>query len=385
MNINIVKTEKNLLRARPCPPYIVETYRENQKGRNLLKFFLYDPARNSVFEIAPEILKDEKLPVINCIWQSEVIYFASFEGDDGRDIVNLYGYDVNRKKTELITSFENSLSGLSSNDMVRFFILSDAMLIMQTEKMETAGGTEGKGKLIFSQTLFNYLTGEEVAAADPNIVNNGINSIVPISSTHIMMKTGFSYLEDNRLRPGVEQEALIESVFYGPLSQLISSISLEAGNTVFSMLGTAYHENNIFAPRVSGDYIFFSIVDPKESRSETVFYNYKSDETFRAQSLDIESDNLDTACVVDDIPFIRRQLEDETQFINIRTSRVDSTFFGEEYLDACGKAFILERKRGRKHYIRVYTLPKLKLNCEQSGSYVCSCICGEEYFIYFHE
>jgi len=383
MNINLIRENKNLISAEECGQFILETYLEGKQDRSMLRLILFDPADNSRKEIAPSIKKYERLPVINCIWQSEDVFFASVSVENDNALA-LYRYSIQDDKTDRVAVLGDILSPMQHCDRIKIFVLDRSLFLIQVEMLEIRDIETGKGKLTFRQKLVNTDTGEEVAAADPNLVNNGVDVLKALSPTHIMMKTGYSYLEDERLRPGVAEEALIESVYYGTISQFVTSIGMETSTTGYTMLGTAYHEKNIFGLGTGGDYIYFSIMEPQASSSETIYYNYKTDETLRAHSIEIDESNSVAAFVAYDIPFISQNLSDSIELINIRTSMTDSLFFEEGISGVLGNLVILHSRKRHHEYIRGYMFPKLELNFEQKGRYITGCIKDKEYYVYYH-
>ena len=290
MNITIIKSEEPLNSVGVCGEKILETHNIEETG--LYDLGLFYPEDNSYRIICPDVKKFNTIPVLNCIWNSEDVFFASVkqnENDMFSVILYVYSGETGEYESLLEIPFDRQI--LNEKVTVRFFVISPDYVIVQTEKKIDDNTGDLMGNIEFSLSLCNIATGENVEISDLNLINNGINTIVPVSENYIMLKTGFSAYNDPRINCDNENEALIESVYYSTLSMFIGSLKRENTTVGYKMLGTAYYKNYIVDPQVKDDYIFFTIFDREKNVSETVFYNCVTDETIRCVNEDASQED----------------------------------------------------------------------------------------------
>ena len=382
MNIRIIRHNDNMLEALIRGRNILEITAKDRKMREY-DLTLFDPETNTIKEIAPEIQKINSIPVFNCIWNSEDVYFAALDMSDASgNGICIFKYENAQNACKCILKIDAESIDSSKNSSLKIFVLSENYVIAQSEHKKDNNIESLMGNIEFVQTLYNVDTEESVVISDLNLINNGINMIQPVSETHMMLKTGFSYLEDSRINKDNEKEALIESVYFSSNSMFLSSILRDNITAGYKLLGTAYFDKCIISPKVSGEYVFFTIVDREKMSSETVFYNYVTDETIRCVSQDVLKNDLSNAYIINNTPYIRNTYSDRTEFFNVRTSESDCVFFDEDFVSVVGDLFIFSETRGKKEYLRIYRSPKLDLVAEERAEFLCGVSDMEDYYLY---
>ena len=384
MNIEIIRGNEDLKSVHVRGGKLLETSVSSDADGSFFHYSIYDPEKETASEIAPEIIKYSFIPAVNCIWKSETVYFASYEQLEGTDIIiSLYAYDVAAGKTEKVTEFEEKKNLITNiRRSINIFVLTESLILVQTEHQKSFDVEGLMGNIEFSQFTINLNTQVRTDVKDINLINNGVNSIIPVSENYIMLKTGFSFLEDERLVGKSENEALIESVYYGTMSEFIANLPLENSANSSMLLAVAYYDRIITSPKMADDHIFFTVIDHRNRTGESIFFNFATGETIKCQTIGTDTGDADAACVIDGTLFIRRNLEGRTEFIDARTSLVDCTFEGEDFVGSLGRLLFFSRVKGRRKLLRAYRFPRLDLVFEEEGRYLAGCISPAGYHIY---
>ena len=383
MKINLIATKANIKEVYIRGKHILEMYEKDVYGTPTYRYAFLDPVTGISTEIAPEIGDYSLIPVTNCIWQSDCAYLASCrEQPGGSTLITILRHDSSTSEISELYSYNEDAGPDEIRDRIRIFIFPGNVIIIQKEEPKDPDRELSAGNIFFSQTLVSCDSNTAIQIKDKNLIKNGINTILPVSQTHMMLKTGFSYPDDERFRDVSKDDALIEGVYYGITSSFISSAPLESTTTGFEMIATAYYTKNILKPHIAGDYINFTIVDLVSSIGETIFYNFKTGKQTTCQNLELDIDDMRIAYVINNIPYIRQSYVDQVEFINLQTSETDCVFYDEKFSAALGDLLIFSKIRNGKKYLRGYRLPKLDLVFETRGTYAAGCKDEGKYYIY---
>ncbi len=380
MKINVIKNHNNLIKVYPKGDVLLEVS-GGGSPEGSFSLNIFDPAKNTVSEIHKNNIDGFHYSLNNCIYKSEDIYYFSFVPENGDYC--LYKYSP---ESDDINIFSLKDIDINAEDIqtIRIFVLNETVFLIQTEKIADTKDDFMMGHIAFSQVLFNSESGSRVKINDENMNNNGINNIIPLSPTHIMIKTGFSYLEDSRYIAGEEYEAVIESVFVNMTSKFISDISLQGTSIDMELIDSTYFNRYIYKPDVNGDYILYTIVDPAENVSYSIFYNYITKEKFTCKNTDFDENDICLGYVLKNTPYERNALSLQTDFLNLKTRDYDFSCMGKEFIDIVGDLLILgDTKLNRKAVTRVYSYPRLDLILEEKGTYITGCVSNDKYYLYF--
>ena len=382
MKINLITTKADIKDVYVRGGHILECFEKEAFGRTTFRYAFLDPATGLSNEISPEIGNYSLIPVRNCIWQSEAAYFASYRVQDtGKALITIFRHDSKTKETKEIFSYEEDVPENSESRKTSVFIFQGSLILIQNEDLFFPDDSSA-AQVSFSQVLINCENGTRIRIKDKNLIKNGINTIIPVSKTHILLKTGFSHPEDERFRNIPEEGALIESVYYGITSSFLSSSQLENATEGFKMISTAYNKRNILMPHTAGDYIHFTIVEPEKGTGETIFYNFKTDNTLTCQDLSLDPDDMRIAYVINNVPYIRQSHGNQVDFINLLTSDTECVFYDERFAAALGDLLMFSKVRREKTFLRGYRLPNLELVFETRGTFAAGCRDNEKYYIY---
>ena len=386
MDIKIIRKNEKLEDVLLGGNKILEVALPSMGNESFYDISLYDPAQNSILSIAPEIKKYNFIPVYNCIWNSADVYFASYEeGAEHEITISLYRFNETAAETEEILKFTEKSIIVRGYKCIKLFVLTETQILVQTEHKKDWESKSLMGNIEFVQTIFDLNSSTSSQVNDLNFINNGINMIYPVSKTGIMLKTGYSYLEDERISGESENDALIESVYFGSMALLLSALSKESATVGFKMLATTYFDKCILSPRVDEDYIYFSIADSANKTVETIFFNHKTEETFRCLTENTDPSDAGSGYVAGNVPYVKNYIEGRTEFLNLRTSDVDCVFYDDNLEAVNGRLIIFSKKKKNKDFIRVYRYPKLDLLLEEEGSFNSLCRDDDHYYIYISE
>lgn len=383
MLINILKKNGDLYDLSWKEDQILEIYHIDHKPADLLKLCVYDPAANSLEEIQPD---HNKIAFVNikvsykpCV---EVYYATYQETADKMLEIKLYAYHLKTKKIRIVCSFIESKSVLTSQKIIRAFILSPSDVLIQTEVVNKKESSNLMGSIVFTQTLYSADLPEPLPIIEENFNNNGINAIIPINETEILVKTGFSFLEDSRLSVASKNDALIESVYRTTSQKLIGDLKLSLGNIDMYLITTAYFDKYILRPEIIDQFIVFNMVDVASKSSESLFINYVTDEKYTVQNNNIDLTDLRVAYVVNNDPYIRRTKGGKSDFVNVRTAENDISFVDDTFITVLGKLFVLESKSKHHTNLKLYNYPKMDIVLDAKYSYIAGIHNKDQYYLY---
>ena len=381
MDISLISYKENLYNIAVIGDYIAEYYHD-MSNRNLYHIQLYNPAKNLVREILPNQKKSDVVEIINCIWNSQDIYFASYtQLDDERIEFSIIKYVIKSDTQTTICTFVDNRAVLDQSKRVKVFILTETTILLQGEIQRSEASENMMGNIEFSLSLYNVETYKETSVTETNFLNNGIDIIVPISENKIMIKTGYSYLEDDRLNPTYKDEAFIESVQITTAAKFIADITLATDSVDMELIESPYLDSHIIRPKVTGDYIHFCVINTEKNTTKCIFYNHNTAERFEYNIKGTDLSDIYITYVINNIPYVRKKSEKNVSFVNLKKAEIDITFYDAIFEDQVGKLFILSSFNGK--YMKVYSYPKLNLLLQEKKMYFLSCELNDAYYIYY--
>ena len=383
IKINLIKKYGDLYDLIVRENKILELYHRETNGPSELFFYVYDPLKNTIAEIEPEV-KKAALVNIHVSYKpcTEVYYGVFHEQADGTVDIEIIAFDLSTKVSRVLCSFNETPDVLTGQKRIKVFILSPTQLLIQTEIVDIQGSDSLMGNILFSQALYDTDTDTPIEIIEENLKNNGINSIIPLNETEIMIKTGFSFLEDSRLSYGSEKDALIESVYTTSISKFTADIALQLTNIDMNLLTSTYFDKYILKPEVKDDYILYTVVNFNDRESDCIFYNYVTGEKLTAKNADIDLQDMRVAYVINNTPYVRKYINNSCEFVNLATAENDISFYDEDYVDVLGNLFITYRRHGRRNHMRVYKYPHMDLLAEEKCNYVAGITHENNYYIY---
>lgn len=381
MKVTLLSKQNNLIRVCPVRNRIIEYYQDPAR-KDLNYIQVYDPEKNTCYEAAPEIRKSEHFDIINCIWNSCDVFFAECEvAEEGNLEISVFRHNTETAQTTRICSFFKKMDILNEDKRVKLFILNETTILMQTETLYKRISETRMGSIAFSLSLYHLDTGSETTVTENNLKNNGINSIIPVSDKKIMVKTGYSYLEDDRLDSPNESEAFIESIYVTTAAKLIADITLARYSLDMPLIDSAYLDSHIIRPFITGDILHYSIVDMKNKSMKCVFYNIRTEERTDYAVVGFDPEDINITYVIGTTPYVRKTTETAVNFLNLVLGETDIVFYGETFLDLTGTILITQTIAKHPH-LHIYSYPKLKLLVDEDRDYECSCRLHGDCYIY---
>ena len=383
ININLVRKQGDLFDLFIRNNSIIEQYHEDMPEGGRLHVYRYDPKANRIIEIEPEARKVDYIHFhVSYKPCTDVYYAVSHMRDDSTVDIDIMAYDLTNERSNLVCTFNESASVVSGRKRVNVFVLSRTQVIVQTEQVASGDTDTLMGTIAFSQVLYDIDAPEPIQVVEENFINNGIHSIIPLNETEVMVKTGYSFLEDSRLSYGSENEALIESVYITTLSKLTADLALKLTNIDMELLQSTYFEQYILKPEVKDDYVFYNVINVEKQESTCVFYNYVTKEKTVAVNTDIDMRDLRLAHVVANTPYVRRFIDSGYEFVNLITAENDISFYDELFIEVCGDLFITSRRHGKRSHLRVYRYPHMDIVLEERCNYTASICFNNDYYLY---
>lgn len=380
MNLNFIHKKSNLILADSAGKNILELCAD--KGSVVYRAYDYNPGKNTISEISQEIKKYRFISVVNCIYGSESFYFATCtEKEDGIKF-SVYEYDFSAGESECVFKFYLNKDFSLQNDKIKIFILNASNFLVQTETLTPEDASNLMGVISFNLTLYNTETRESSQVDVPDFKNNGINVIIPVSENTLVVKCGYSFIEDERFNMLAENEALIESVYITSTARFLADISMNATTGNLSLTDTAYFEKCITTPKAEGNFIYYEIIDIINKSVDINFININTLARFTYKKSDDEPAASSTPLVIKNTPYIRISQSGRERFLNLTNGLEDMEFTDESFVGSCADLLIFSKKRRKKEYLRFYCVPSVEMIYEESCSFGAICSHNNEYYIY---
>lgn len=381
MNITLLSAQDNLIKVSALGKYIAEYYADPER-QNMMDIRIYDPDHNTYWEVAPKLNKIDFIRAVNCIWNSQYLFFAACTLLSGDEVeISVYRYNLISRTYQQLYRFYRPQEILKQKNRIKIFILSDSVILIQNEiyHKEIAGNMIGN--IQFHLDLIRLDTEEETAVVDSNFLNNGINTITAVSDNKIMVKTGYSWIEDDRMEDSESSGAFIESLYVTTTSKFIADMTIASDTIDMPLIESAYRDRHIVRPAVTGSYTHYILANQETNESKCVFYNHESGERLEYNAGALDTKDIDITYVIHNQPYVRSVSGNEINFLNLKRAEMDISFYDESFLEKQGDLFILQEKGG-KEKMHIYTYPGLKRAVSEKRTYRASCRIGYDYYIY---
>ena len=381
MNITLLNSSDNLIKVSVLGSYIVEYYSDPEK-KSKLNICVYDPDNNTLDEVAPDINKLDLIETINCIWGSSDLYFAGCTITEDKKLqIIIYQYEPASGRLRKHCWVKKKLDVLTSGHKIKIFILSDSVLLIQTEISHRAVTEKMIGNIEFELSLLRLEDRAPIVITDANFVNNGINVIKAVSENRIMIKTGYSWLEDKRMDNSEKSGAFIEAVYITTTSKFIADMALGGDIMDMPLIESAYRDTHIVKPNVTGSYTHYILASPGSYESKCVFYDNETGERIEYNPGQLNLNDMDIAFVINNQPYIKNTSKHEINFLNLKKAEMDISFYDQSLTGQTGNIFILQEK-GKRNKLNVYVYPGLRRIISEEREYFTSCQVGDDYYIY---
>lgn len=373
MNIKILKNSQGfdgiILNHRKVLE--IRSQKSQYNGINLVKYYLFDLETNEKEEVLPKIKKYNVVLIEDSIWESEFLIFSAIIPLEKNKVqIQIIKFYYMTEEFENIFSFTEDINRFPKDIRVRVFPVNENYFVIQTEKHHDDFSVN------YALQLVNSKENISVEIVDQNLINNGIDSIIPVSETHSVIKTGRSIFNDNLFEHLNDESAPVESISVINIQQLISDIMLTGDNLIQETLNQT-HLTSTFSPVMAReDFVVYSIINLQTKEEEIFFYNFNTKETINCRNQNVENiDSLAKTYVIDNTPYVKLLTERGTEFYNIIRGKVDIMFEqGVEVKEYVNNIFIVSRiikktMRKVKTVLSIYKYPGLTLLHEEKAEF----------------
>lgn len=380
MNLNFIRSKNSILKADMVGSHILEIC--GSEAGTVYRAYDFEPEKNTITEIAPEIKKYKFISVRNCIYGIDKFYFASYSEIEEKVRVAVYEYDFEAYSEKSIFEFYSDKILTDGSNRVKIFILNQTKFLVQVETLIHDESRTLMGAISFDLTLYDSESGDFSPVDVADFKNNGINEIIPVSESMIMVKCGYSYIEDKRFEMLSEKEALIESIYLTNSAQLIADIMLNQSTGNMRLIDTAYFDKCITTPKVKDGFIFYEIIDLINYTSDISFVNINTLEKIIYRKENTDDNKQISPVVISNVPYIKTSGKNSERFLNLSDGLEDMEFTDESFMCSCGSAMFFEKKRRGRHMLRIYSYPRINFLYEEQYSLKTVCCKDDEYYIY---
>ena len=383
MNINFIRKNNNMTGADCIGENVLEVYRTNRRVRSFYTALNYNPKKNTVAEISPEIKKFDMISVYNCIYNSESFYFATYKRlEDNRILLSVFRYSFDDMQSRKVLEFKKNPDVFEKRNKIKIFILNPLNILVQEEIFTPEDADYLMGIITFELTLYNTESKEGMPVEIPDLKNNGIDNIIPVNDKNLMVKTGYSFIEDPRLSRLSEKEALIESIYFTAAAQFIADLSMNTGTGNMELIETAYFDKCLVSPKVKDGFIYYTAVDVINECTDMNFFNSGTFERYKYRIMEDDRGEKNTPMVICSTPYVLTREDGREYFLNLIKGSRDMAFTDEKCICALGDLLLFGKVRRNREFLRIYSYPRLKLLCEQQCTFSAGCYKDENYYIY---
>lgn len=325
MNIHIIKNAEGLkgkMLKNGCMMQIHEEVSDFE-GIMLRKMFFYDLNKNVNIELRPDIKKYNIVDIEDIKFDSNYVYFAGITPvKDKTDIIKIsvYRYDyMEGHTTDIIYEFEESLEKYNNYMRTKIFVVNENYLFVQNEFLRANLTEDYEGYFDFELFMYDTKNRVQYKIYDEQLNQCGIMTFIPVTTNVCIMKTGFSLLEDNRYKILKKEEAVLESVSFVNIGQMVSDILIGQQKVVMDTIDSVYYTSTIPYLKTDGKYICYSKVKiDGKVEEEIVFYNYRLKESLMCINNNVDDEmNLAHTCIMRDRPYILMKNTKGYEFIDV--------------------------------------------------------------------
>lgn len=325
MNIHIIKNAEGLKGKMLKNGCIMQIHDEvsDFDGIKLRKMFFYDLKKNENIELRPDIKKYNIVDIEDVKFDSKYVYFSGIKTVKGKtDIIKIsvYRYDyMESHTTDIIYEFEESLEKYNNYMRTKIFVVNENYLIVQNEFLRANLTEDYEGYFDFELFMYDIKNKVQYKIFDEQLNQCGIMTFIPVTTNVCIIKTGYSLLEDNRYKTLKKEEAVLESVSFVNIGQMVSDILIGQQKVVMDTIDSVYYTSTIPYLKVDGKYICYSKVKiDGKVEEEIVFYNYATKDSLMCINNNVDDEmNPAYTCIMCDRPYIVMKNTKGYEFIDI--------------------------------------------------------------------
>lgn len=355
--------------------------KEYEQGRftNLprVRYYLYYLEENVRKEVMPHSEKVDVFELTDCQYEPEYLYFTEIDDMlDGRQTFNIIKYNITDHTHTKIISLKDNMELYPDQKQIKIFILDDSNLIIQRATLkEFESGY--KEFFNYSHLLFNFVKNKQIPISDENIAHNGIDYMFPFNETSCVMKTGNSLFKHNRHDRISKDEAPVESLYVINIQQFISDLQLEQPDLVLSAIDQSFYDATLIRSKKIDKYLIYSKYNYDKNDETVIFYNIETKENFTCINKTTKDHSLlKNATVIEGIPYMITENSSGTQFFNLISNEIDTTYTDEykiRYINdtTIVSTFIEKSLFGKeKEYVTIHKYPSKRVIVQEKGQYI---------------
>lgn len=309
---------------------ILEKEYEQGEFENIPKvnYFLYYLEENVRKEVMPHTDKVDIFKITDCVYESDYLYFTEYTDMlDGGLTFNIIRYNIIDHTHTKIISLKDDINMYPDQKEIKIYILDDSNLIIQRGMLKDSSDGLSQGFHSFSLVLFNYRKNKQIIIHDENLLNNGIDFIIPYADNSCIMKTGYPIFDSGISE---EKDAAVESLIVLNLSQFVSDLQLEQQKLVLNPIDKCFFETTILKAKILENYLIYSKYNYNDDEENIVFYDLISKETYTCiNKTSHDKSLLNYATVIEKSPYMIMKKSSGTEFLNLFTNEVENTYISD--------------------------------------------------------
>ena len=343
-----------------------------------VRYFLYYLEENVRKEVMPHDEKIDIFQITNCQFESDYIYFTSYEElpIEGY-IFNIIRYNIVDHTSSKLITLKDDATLYPDMKELKIFILDDSNLIVQRSFKHKKEGSGYEGFFEHNLFLFNFIKNRQINIGDENLVKNGIEYILPCGENSCIMKTGFSLLKNHMYDKIEKEDASVESLYVLNVQQFISDLQLERQNLVMNAIDQSYYDTTIAHSKIIDNYLIYSKYNFESEEENVIFYNIFSKELYTCiNNTSLQDSLLKNATVIDETPYMLTKTSSGTQFFNLVTNEIAATYSDEFQIEYINNTTIISTSSEKnlfgkeKNYVNINKFPSKKIVLQETGIYL---------------
>ncbi len=359
---------------------ILEKEYEQGEFTNLpkVRYYLYYLEENVRKEVMPHTDKVDIFDITNCQFNSEYLYFVEYENllDQGYTF-NVIKYNINDHTHTKIITLRDNINLYPDEKEIKIFVLDEANLIIQRALPKTSLNGEYTGFFDYTLILFNHIKNKQIIIQEENLIQGGIEFVIPYNETSCVIKTGYSLFKDNRHDLLFKEEASMESIFVMNIQQFIGDLQLEQPNLVINPIDKTYYDLTIVNAKILENYLIYSKFNYETGNEEIVFYDIDTKEVYNC--INQTSSNvslLKNATVIEHTPYMVSVNSSGTQFFNLKDNQVETVYSSDykvRYVNnnTVISTFVEKSLFGKEvELVAIHKYPSKKIILQEKGQYI---------------
>ena len=182
----------------------------------------------------------------------------------------------------------------------------------------------------FHLFYFYLVDNKQYKINDENLINNGIEFMIPYNENSCIMKTGYSLFDENKHDLLEKEEAAVETLMVINIQQFISDLLLEQTHMVIPSIAQAYYDTTLVFAEVQNNYLLYSTFDFNKDEETICFYNLESKEEYTCINKTKTGSSTRANGIMNEHSYVKIDKDSKSQFLNLETNEVDAVYSNKE-------------------------------------------------------